>query len=43
MFWLTVVPAVFMTVVVTFCILVVPEGFNLPYAAGSVGFWFLIV
>jgi hypothetical protein len=32
--WLTTVFAVFMTVVVTSCILVAPEGFRLPYAVG---------
>jgi carbon starvation protein CstA len=34
LFWLTTIPATFMTVVVTSYILVAPEGFKLPYSVG---------
>jgi carbon starvation protein CstA len=33
-YWITAIPAAFMTVVVTSYIMVAPEGFRLPYAAG---------
>lgn len=34
LFWLTTIPATFMTVVVTSYILIAPEGFKLPYPVG---------
>ena len=51
-FWLTFLPALFMTMVVSTYILVAPEGFRLPYLpslwisaaiAFALGAWFLIV
>ncbi|MFP3089002.1 carbon starvation protein A [Treponema sp. TIM-1] len=36
LFWITTIPATFMTVVVTSYILIAPEGFRLPYMVGIV-------
>jgi carbon starvation protein CstA len=36
LYWITLIPATFMTVVVTSYILVAPEGFKLPYPVGIV-------
>ncbi|MDR2397979.1 MAG: carbon starvation protein A [Spirochaetaceae bacterium] len=36
-YWITLIPGLFMTVVVTSYIIVAPEGFKLPYTAGIAG------